>query len=309
MNNGTRQLMVIVDDAENYSEAISYAVQEASRFVNKKVAPWTFRRVTIQEMLLIFWDEDVSIEDHKTLLRNETPYTASVITRFYNHPPVFKDGQYYIATDINPDIKMTSFALSRTGSQLFPNLEDNGYTACLQKKNLGLVNLYAPARMEALQTYDDFEAVLKQKPWIDEPGPSYKTFLKKYHQDEMLARHEYAQDEWRQAIREAFYLEEDPVEHFFYGAGGRDAYVINAGREAFHTDAVLDSDGEWWERAIMWKDRSLEERLPEREWLENFYGLLSGTDDDSWLVLMDILPITLDEAIYGDRLEEIKNRA
>ena len=306
MNNGSRQLLVIVDNVENYSEAISYAVKESNRFVNKKVAPWTFRRVTMQEMLLIFWDEDVSIADHKTLLRTETPYATSVITRFYHHPPIFKDGQYYIATDINPDIKMTSFTLSGKGSQLFPNLEDNGHTACLQKKNLGLVNLYAPSRIEAIQTYDDFEAVLKQKPWIEEPGPNYETLLKKYHQDEMLARHEYAQDEWRQTIREAFSLEVDPVEHFFYGTGGRDAYVINAGRETFHTDAVLDSDGEWWERAIMWKDRSLVERLPEREWLENFYGLLSGTDEDSWLVLMDILPITLDEAIYGDRLEEIE---
>lgn len=298
MNRRPRNLLVILDYEGSPPQIIEKAFEAADKFKNKKVEPWVVGKVTPSEVYVASNKPYTNPADYADRVRIQSPDTTKMLTDYYQIPPLFKDGHYYLRSSVNPDVKLTDYRIAGDSKFLLPTIHSKTPMNFLKKKSLDLWHFHCQAKEKALKTYEEFEKLLDNNLWMDEPGPVYADLFNKHHHDLTLALHEYRSDEWRNTVRSAFNIEDhDPVEYFCYGTGDKEAFVTRAVRGSFFSDAVIDTDGEWWERFEMTQSGSVHNPLPHDEWLDNFYRLLEGTDDESYIVSMDIYPISLQEAM------------
>lgn len=298
MNRRPRNLLVILDYEGTPPQIIEKAFEAADKFRNKKVDSWIVGKVTPSEVYAASNQPYTHPVDYADRIRTQTPDTTKMLTDYYQTLPVFKDGYYYRQSRVNPDVKLTDYRITGDSKFLLPTSHSKTHMNFLKKKSLDLECFHNEAREKALGLYEEFEKLLDNNLWMDEPGPTYAEVFSKYHHDATLALAEYTDDEWRNTVRSAFEVkDQDPVDYFCYGTGGKEAFVTRAVRETFFSDAVIDTDGEWWERFEMGQNGSVYNPLPKDEWMDNFYRILEGTDDESYIVSMDIYPITLQEAL------------
>lgn len=299
-----RRVLVIVDDVDQVVRALSKAYKEINRFVFKRMDYWELGPFSVSEMYSAACGIYDSSADYDSMLKTESEVTEGLLEAYFKDKAVYKDGHYVRFTNVNPEVKLSGYHLTPHSEYSLPVSDTSRKVLnCLPKRALDMENIHGPARDEANQEYDEFEAFLEEL-WGHEPGPDYKELLSKNNNSSIKANAAYAEDIWRQKTMKKFDLQSDPVKHFFYDLGGRSAYVNKAVRRSFQTDAVLDSDGEWWERGMMTQDARILDPLDEEEWVDNFHRLLDGTPEDSWLVIINIFPLTLDEVFAGWAIEK-----
>lgn len=291
-------VLVIVEEAEDEFAAIQAAEQALDPFdENMQVEPYVNGKVEADAIKYALDEPNLTDEEVEAILTTESEDTEEVLESYFGRRPEFRDGRYMEMSTYNPKSKWDWYSLGGRWDGQLPKKGQKEGVNVLQKKDLDMAGAIRKAEFEANEAYDTFEEVLASLNGI-EPGPSWEEILKNNDQGEgsdydstklEIARAQYHNDVWRSMMREKMNLFlSDPVDVFYYNKGGRQAYVENAKKNVISTFAVLDSDGEWWERGDMGWFGMVSDEMDGEEWLDTFNRLIENSSDDAWFLVYDV---------------------
>lgn len=291
-------VLIVIEDAADEFEAIQraeVALEPFSEHIEMK--PYVNGKVDAEQIKSALDRPDMTDEEAEVILTTESEDTEEVLEDYYGTRPEFRDGRYMEMSTYNPNSKWDWYSLGGRWDGLLPKHGESQGVNVIQKKDLDMEGALRKAEFEANANYDTFEEVLASLHGI-KPGPSWEEILKSYEQGEGFeydnakmndARAEYHNDVWRSTVRQKMNLfMDDPAEVFYYGTGGRQAYVENAKKNVIATFAVLDSDGEWYERGGMGWFGMVSNEMDRDEWLDNFNRVIENSNDDDWFLVYDI---------------------
>lgn len=291
-------VLVIVEEAEDEFAAIQAAEKALDPFdENTQVEPYVNGKVDADAIKYALDEPNLTDEEVEAILTTESEDTEEALERYFGRRPEFRDGRYVEMSTYNPKSKWDWYSLGGRWDGQLPKKGQKEGVNVIQKKDLDMAGAIRKAEFEANETYDTFEEVLASLNGI-EPGPSWEEILKNHDQGEgfeydstkmEIARAQYHNDVWRSMMREKMNLfMSDPVDVFYYKKGGRQAYVDNAKKNVIATFAVLDSDGEWWERGDMGWFGMVSDEMDREEWLDTFNRLIENSSDDTWFLVYDV---------------------
>lgn len=294
-------VLVVVEDATDELEALHKAEEALEPFnENIEMEPTVNGPVTASDLRYALDKKELTDEEAEAILTTEDAETEEALVDYYGRKPEFIDGRYMEMTTYNPKSKWDWYSLGGRWDGIIPKKGSARGVNVIQKKDLDLSSARAKAEIDANNEYDGFEAVIAELGVIA-PGPSWDEILESFGQGKNVndaeydaqkvaeARQAYQGDVWRSTVRTKMNLfMDDPVERYFYGNGGRKAFVENAVKGAFATFAVLDSDGEWWERGDMGWFGMVSDEIEKDEWLDIFGRIIDNSSDDTWFLLYDV---------------------
>lgn len=292
-------VLVVVEDAEDEFEAIKVAEEALEPFNEElEVEPYVNGQVDTYAIKSALNRPDMTDEEAEAILSVENPETADALEGYYGRRPEFIAGRYMEMTTYNPKSRWDWYSLGGRWDGQLPKKGQVAGVNVVQKKDLDIEGAMRKAEFEANERYDIFEQTVASLDDGLEPGLSWDEILKKYKQGEGYgydneamnkARQEYHDDIWRTTVQQKMNLFlSDPVEVFYYGTGGRTAYVENAKKNAFTTFAVLDSDGEWWEQGKMGWFAVVSDEMEKDEWVDTFNRIIENSSDDTWFLVYDV---------------------
>lgn len=170
----------------------------------------------------------------------------------------------------------------------------------VQKKDIDFTLMRSLAEQEASLAYDKFEEATRgiavPPSWddlcreaLENPNASVEDYVNIPEEKMKEIRVKFHNTPWILALKNAdmFPVFSDVHSMYFVNAGGREAYVKNAGDSVISTFALL-LDGEWIERGEMgWFGLASKEKDNDA-WLEEFNTKIDSLPDDAWLAVYDV---------------------
>lgn len=289
-------VLVIVDNAINGYDAMEKCERALGPFdKGLERLPYPVRPVVYADVRAVRNGENLDDEDIELILTIEDDEIEYDFEDYFSEPIEYINGRYMEMTSRNPNGQWSSYRVGGKWKGWLP-MKDAPYGAnAVQKRDLDLAGHFVRAEAEANAQYDKFEEVLAGIDPSLYPGPSLPMLVRMHkvepEDDEELRAHkmdsvydEYNDDHWRKAVSRGInnFLG-DPVEIFFYGKGGRQAFVKNFCMNSIVTHSILDSDGEWWSKYDLGNGNTVEE-----EWYEMFLRVIENSPEDTWFAVYDI---------------------
>lgn len=286
-------VLVIIDESPYQHDAWRRSWNALEPFkMHNDASPYPVRKVSHADLRAALNQPLMTDEEAETILSFPDLDIESVLDGCFSEPIDFISGRYMEMSRQNPKGKWKSYELGGQWKNIFCVKGHSSGDHTVQKHELELDLMLRKAELDAEEEYLLFlETVAKLAPL--RPGPSLAELLKVYpstSQGKLLCQPNdsaysiYNKDPWRNAVRKAMSITVgDPVDIFFYENGGQDAYIRHAINKSLDIHAVLDTDGEWW-------DRSDFEDTPEadEEWHDMLMRLIEQSDDNDWFMVYKI---------------------